>query len=188
MYDIIKNFIYLLGCIRLIPHIIYYVLFDNSAFADDLFVSSGDNGLWTFIVWIQKKKYMRNLFYLRAGKWFRLFFEFFLPIDDSLHLYNFPLGKRCHLEHSQCSFINARSIGHDFYCLHNVTIGNKLSKGSNPSLGNNVRVFTGAVIIGNIKIGDNVIVAANSVVNKDVPSNCVVAGVPAKIIKYIAKQ
>lgn len=40
-------------------------------------------------------------------------------------------------------------------------------------------------IIGNVNIGDNVIVGAGSVVVKDVPSNCVVAGNPAKIIKYI---
>ena len=36
-----------------------------------------------------------------------------------------------------------------------------------------------------VNIGDEVIVAAGSVVTKDVPSNCIVAGVPAKIIKRI---
>ena len=37
-------------------------------------------------------------------------------------------------------------------------------------------------MLGNIKIGNNVIVGANSVVTHDVPDNCVVAGTPAKII------
>jgi serine O-acetyltransferase len=38
-------------------------------------------------------------------------------------------------------------------------------------------------VIGNVTINDNVIVGANAVVVKDVPSNCVVVGVPAYIIK-----
>jgi len=40
-------------------------------------------------------------------------------------------------------------------------------------------------IIGKITIGDNVIIGANAVVNKDVPSNCICAGVPCKVIKTI---
>ena len=40
-----------------------------------------------------------------------------------------------------------------------------------------------AKFFGGIAIGNNVIVAPNAVVVKDVPDNCVVAGVPAKIIK-----
>jgi acetyltransferase-like isoleucine patch superfamily enzyme len=39
--------------------------------------------------------------------------------------------------------------------------------------------------MGDITIGDNVIVGAGSIVVKDVPNNCVVAGNPAKIIRYI---
>ncbi|RZT96496.1 serine O-acetyltransferase [Ancylomarina subtilis] len=67
----------------------------------------------------------------------------------------------------------------------NITIGGK--KGSNgvPAIGDNVELATGCRIIGNLKIGDNSIVGANAVVVKDVPSNVVVAGVPAKIIKHI---
>lgn len=38
--------------------------------------------------------------------------------------------------------------------------------------------------IGNIHIGDNAIIAAGSVVVKDVPENAIVAGNPARIIKY----
>ncbi len=40
-----------------------------------------------------------------------------------------------------------------------------------------------AIILPGVKIGDNVIVGAGSVVSKDVPSNCIVAGNPAKIVK-----
>lgn len=40
-------------------------------------------------------------------------------------------------------------------------------------------------ILGGVVIGDNVVVAAGAVVTKDVPSNCVVAGIPAKVIKQL---
>ncbi len=52
-------------------------------------------------------------------------------------------------------------------------------------IGNNVWIGDKVTIIGNVHIGDNVIVAANAVVNKDVPSNCLVAGVPARICKQL---
>ncbi len=41
----------------------------------------------------------------------------------------------------------------------------------------------GSIIMPNVTIGDHVIVAAGSVVTKDVPANCIVAGNPAKVIK-----
>jgi acetyltransferase-like isoleucine patch superfamily enzyme len=50
---------------------------------------------------------------------------------------------------------------------------------------NNVWVGEGVAIMPNITIGENSIIATNAVVTKDVPANCVVAGVPAKVIKII---
>jgi acetyltransferase-like isoleucine patch superfamily enzyme len=52
-------------------------------------------------------------------------------------------------------------------------------------IGNNVWIGDKVTIIGNVHIGDNAIIAANAVVNKDVPSNCLVAGVPAIICKQL---
>ena len=49
----------------------------------------------------------------------------------------------------------------------------------------NVWIGEKASIMPGVRIGKGVIVAANSVVTKDVPSYCVVAGIPAKIVKYI---
>lgn len=54
-----------------------------------------------------------------------------------------------------------------------------------PRVGNNVTIFGGAIIYGNITIGDNVTIGCNSYVCQDVPSNCIVAGSPAKIIKRL---
>lgn len=51
-------------------------------------------------------------------------------------------------------------------------------------VGDNCYVGTGATILGPIRIGNNVTIAAGAVVTKDVPDNVVVAGVPAIIVKY----
>jgi acetyltransferase-like isoleucine patch superfamily enzyme len=47
------------------------------------------------------------------------------------------------------------------------------------------KCFVGSrvIILPGVKIGDEVIIAAGAVVTKDIPSNCIAAGVPAKIIK-----
>lgn len=50
---------------------------------------------------------------------------------------------------------------------------------------NNVWIGEGVAILPNVTIGENAIIGANSVVNKDVPANAVVAGIPAKVIKYL---
>lgn len=71
-----------------------------------------------------------------------------------------------------------------------VNIGNSSPLGEGwvpdnvPQIGNNVYIGPGAKLFGRIKIGDNVAIGANAVVNKDVPDNVTVAGVPAKIISY----
>lgn len=49
----------------------------------------------------------------------------------------------------------------------------------------NAWIGAGAVILPGVTIGENSVVAAGAVVSKDVPSNTVVAGVPAKIVKHL---
>lgn len=50
-------------------------------------------------------------------------------------------------------------------------------------VGNNVTFGCGVTVLAPCRIGSNVYVGAGAVVNKDIPDNCVVAGVPAKIIR-----
>ena len=70
-----------------------------------------------------------------------------------------------------------------------MTIGAALYDNSPvPVIGDNVVICAGAKIIGNVRVGDNVIIAANSVVTKDVPSNSIVGGVPAKILSMDGKE
>ena len=55
-------------------------------------------------------------------------------------------------------------------------------------LGRNVWIGANATILSGVTIGDNAVVAAGSVVTKDVPANMVVAGVPAKVIKSVSAE
>lgn len=50
-------------------------------------------------------------------------------------------------------------------------------------IGDNVFIGARSTILYNVNIGNNVIIGAGSVITKDIPDNCVVAGVPAKFIK-----
>lgn len=81
--------------------------------------------------------------------------------------------------------IHARAeIGENCIIGQNTTIGGRSGLYEVPKIGNKVEICAGARVLGPIKIGDNAIIGANAVVIKDVPKNAVVAGVPAKIIKY----
>jgi virginiamycin A acetyltransferase len=51
-------------------------------------------------------------------------------------------------------------------------------------VGNDVWIGAHCVILSGVKIGDGAVIAANTVVNKDIPAYAIVGGVPAKIIKY----
>ncbi|TFG03577.1 MAG: serine O-acetyltransferase [Promethearchaeota archaeon] len=101
-------------------------------------------------------------------------------------------------------------IGSDFFIDHGagVVIGETTEIGNNvtlysgvvlggtslkrekrhPTLGDNIVVGSGAKILGPVKIGHNVRVGANSVVINDVPANCVVVGVPGKIVEKLDKK
>lgn len=59
-----------------------------------------------------------------------------------------------------------------------------ISKGP-VKIGNNVWLGRNACVMPNVTIADNVIIGANAVVTKDIPANCVAAGIPARVIKEI---
>ena len=95
------------------------------------------------------------------------------------------VGESLYIPHFGGIVVNPSAvIGKNCYLSHNVLIG-KVHAGKRigvPIIGNDVFIGTGAVILGNIKIGDNAAIGANSVVINDVPANTFVAGSPAKIV------
>lgn len=73
-------------------------------------------------------------------------------------------------------------VGDNCTIGQNVTLGIRAGGNGSPIIGDNVFIAPGAKCLGG-KIGDNSIVGANAVVIDEVPANCIVAGVPAKIIR-----
>lgn len=81
--------------------------------------------------------------------------------------------------------VNPRAkIGKNVNISAGVVIGqeNRGKRAGTPVIGNQCWIGANAVIVGNIEIGDNVLIAPLSYVNFDVPSNSIVIGNPAKII------
>lgn len=71
-------------------------------------------------------------------------------------------------------------IGKNLTIYQNVTVGQNMGK--YPHIGNDVIIYPGAKIIGDVVIGDNAIIGANAVVNHNVEKKAIVAGVPARKI------
>jgi len=78
--------------------------------------------------------------------------------------------------------IEAESIGEHFTINQDVYVGESWERNGKPVLGRNVFMGCGSKILGPVTIGDNVVVAANAVVLKDVASNCMAVSVPALVI------
>ena len=123
--------------------------------------------------------------------------NFFKQIKHSI-IYNIKLRLCCslpslkYLKQQNTSFIHPVGIciskevvvGKNGTIAQNVTIGNSFSskdKFNFPQIGNNVTIYANSVVYGGVTIGDNSIIAAGSVVNKDVPKCSIVSGNPAEI-------
>lgn len=86
----------------------------------------------------------------------------------------------------QGSLINLNcTIGHDTIIGEFVELCPNVNISGNCKIGSLTFVGTNATILPNISVGENVIIAAGSVVTKDVPNNCMIAGIPAVIKKML---
>lgn len=88
------------------------------------------------------------------------------------------------------------SIGNNVAISENVTIwdtdahsiiGKEAEMTQPVKIGNNVWIGTNVTILKGVTIADGVIIAAGAVVTKDIPENCLAAGIPAKVIKEHVK-
>lgn len=166
--------------LRMIPHIILYMLHRKELDRDLSKYREGKPCVTTFIKVATRQIWFRNLFYYRMGDYRSVFIKWLLPPDPTLHIWCPSIGEGAHFEHNYATYLNADAIGRDFYCLQNVTLGN--GKDGRPTIGNNVKIYTGAIVYGNITIGNDVTIAAGTVLSENVPDRCLVKGNPAIII------
>lgn len=98
---------------------------------------------------------------------------------------NIEIGPGLKIIHGGCLYLNAKKIGNNFTVYQGVTLGATPGKGV-PTVGNNVTVFAGAKVLGEIQLNDECMIAANAVVTKDVPEGAIMMGIPAK--QYIKNR
>ena len=96
------------------------------------------------------------------------------------------IGRRLVIDHGTGVVIGETAeIGDDVLIYQGVTLGGTgKDKGKrHPTIGNNVMISSGAKVLGPFKVGDNSRIAAGAVVLDEVPSDCTVVGVPARVVK-----
>jgi serine O-acetyltransferase len=80
-------------------------------------------------------------------------------------------------------YLGARRIGRNCSVAHNVTLGRGHSLGPRcvPTVGDDVWIGTGAVVTGEIRIGDGVTIASGTILSRSVPDHSLVAGNPGRV-------
>ena len=97
------------------------------------------------------------------------------------------IGKGFFIDHGMGVVIGETTeIGDNCVLFHNVTLGGtgKHKGKRHPTIGNNVMIGTGAILLGPIIVGGNVKIGANTfILMQNVPANTTVAGTPGRIVK-----
>jgi serine O-acetyltransferase len=105
------------------------------------------------------------------------------------------IGPGLLLIHPMGVVIGRATIGRNATILQNATLGLKVASNEDaanpakfPTLGNDVTISAGAVLLGSVKVGDHALVGANAVVLDDVPAHATAVGIPARILPKREKQ
>jgi len=96
--------------------------------------------------------------------------------------YTVKLGRRVRIWHHGCIVLGARAIGDDVHIRHDTTLGLlcRQQPHDKPVIGNRVDIGAGACVLGAVRVEDDCVIGANSVVVKDLPHGTVAFGVPAR--------
>jgi len=143
--------------------------------------------LFRLASFIRSKKIL-VIFFFWYLLFYRLLAEWFLNVE--IH-WNATIGKGLRLEHGHGTVIHGDAIIGEYCTLRHLTTIGVIKKGDGtlttpPILGDNVDIGVNVTIIGNIEIGDNVVIGAASLVTRNTPSNCVILGNPARVVKMLS--
>lgn len=140
-----------------------------------------------------RSKEFLNVFYFRIGKRLAKFhlltvFKMIFPPKRTIGfgIDERNLEKGLFIQHGDSTIIHAHKVGDNLTIYQNVTIGDS-GKGY-PTIGNNVTICTGAVVLGPIHVGDGAIIGANASVVKDVPSDAVIVPANNRIVRLNGKK
>ncbi|WP_027377044.1 serine acetyltransferase [Kaistella palustris] len=157
-----------------------------------------ESGKWLSRFGIWKKCYSPNLHFIYLlrtaqkypkntlwGKFRRLILRHY-QIKYGFQIYpETQIGEGLYLGHWGAVVINPKvKIGRNCNIAQGVTIAqtNRGKNAGTPVIGDEVWIGPNAVLVGNIKIGNNVLIAPNAYVNSDIPSDAVATGNPAVFI------
>lgn len=133
-------------------------------------------------------------YYLRKtalckSKILRLYYHFRFRLICSKHGIEISpktcIGKGLYVGHPYNITVNSNAVlGENINIHKGVTVGqeNRGSRKGTPTIGNRVWIGINSTIVGNITVGDDVLIAPNSYVNCNVPSHSVVIGNPCRVI------
>ncbi|MCG7381533.1 sugar O-acetyltransferase [Paenibacillus sp. ACRRY] len=126
-----------------------------------------------------------------------------ISIEHNFHCdlgYNIHVGRNFYAGYN-CTILDMAEVRIGDDCMIGPNVGiytaghniapmnrNKSGHGISIVIGNNVWIGGHCAILQGVSIGDNSIVAAGSIVTKDVPPNTIVAGNPAKVLKHISDE
>lgn len=143
---------------------------------------SGQCGIKAFYIMIVSRKEFRNVFYMRLS-YLSILIKWLLPGMPTLEFgsKSRQIEGGLFIEHGWSMVIEAEHVGKNLWINQGVTIG--YGRNGHPTIGDNVRIGTGAIVLGGITIGDNVNIGANAIIVEDVPSNCTICSPKATIVK-----
>lgn len=166
----------------------------NNSIKKDLFRYIGPNChklFWQFRYFLFTPGF-RYTYYFRKAKQRGIFKFLWIILLRRMQLkyhiqipYQTEINEGLYIAHYGTIIINpSTKIGKNFTIAPGGLVGFTLGKKiGHPTIGNNVRLCQNAVIIGNVKIGNNVLFAPGAFCNFDVPDNCIVIGNPGRIIQ-----
>ena len=125
----------------------------------------------------------RKIIFFPYLAFYKITIEWILGIELP---WDVKIGPGLQIYHGQAIVVNKDvQMGTNCVLRQSTTIGNSRLGENSPVIGNYVDIGSNVCIIGDIQIGDNVVIGAGSVIVKNIPSNSVVVGNPGRVIRSL---